>query len=62
MRDIKTCLTLIGWTNRHVATELTMNERQVRRWIAGEDVPDRVLKWLNVLADYHEQHPPPDKE
>lgn len=39
---------------------LDVNERTVRRWIAGQnDPPPAVLEWLEKLAAFVEANPPP---
>ena len=55
------CLALIGWSGRKLADMLQMDERQVRRWAAGADIPPRVATWLETLAKHHERHPPPER-
>ena len=56
-----TCLDLIGWSQRWLANQLQMDERQVRCWAAGATIPDRISAWLETLADCHERHPPPPR-
>jgi len=51
----------IGWTHSHLADRLVMSERQVRRWYAGDPVPNRVAEWLGCLAQHHAANPPPER-
>ena len=53
------CLDLIGWTQRGLAARLKMDERQVRRWAAGAEIPDNIATWLERLGRFHQQNPPP---
>jgi len=46
-----------------LAELLLVNERTVRRWIAGTAVcPEAIVVWLEDLARYHEARPPPEAE
>ena len=60
-RSLGECLALIGWSGRQLADMLEMDERQVRRWVAGATVPPHVMEWLAALADVHQRNPPPEK-
>ena len=54
------CLAVIGWSQRKLAERLDKDERQVRRWAAGEyAVPTEIAAWLERLAVTHEANPPP---
>lgn len=55
----RTCLTALDWSQRGLAALLDVDERQVRRWAAGAPVPPRIAVWLELLAAFHEAHPPP---
>jgi hypothetical protein len=56
-------LSTLRWGPRTLAELLLVNERTVRRWIAGTAVcPDAIVAWLEDLARYHETHPPPEAE
>lgn len=53
-------LTAVGWTPTILADQLSMNDRQARRWRTGENaVPYRVAEWLAKIAAYHAANPPP---
>ena len=57
---LRTCLTLLRWSQRGLAEALGMDERQVRRWALGAaDVPERVAAWLERRAEAMEADPPP---
>lgn len=53
------CLTALHWSQRGLAALLDVDERQVRRWAAGATIPPPVAAWLELLAAFHERHPPP---
>ncbi len=54
------CLAVLGWSQRGLAAMIGMDERQVRRWAAGEGVvPEDIATWLETLARVHEDNPPP---
>jgi len=55
----RACLDQIGWSQRGLAARLQMDERQVRRWTAGADIPRPIAAWLETLAQAHERHPAP---
>jgi ribosome-binding protein aMBF1 (putative translation factor) len=57
--QFRACLDLIGWSQRGLAARLQMDERQVRRWAAGADIPRPIAAWLEDLALFHERHPAP---
>lgn len=53
-------LTTLHWGPQVAARVLGVNERTIRRWLAGQnDPPAEVLAWILDLARYHEAHPPP---
>jgi len=57
---LRECLALLRWSQRGLADTLDADERQVRRWAAGEyPVPAPVAAWLDRLAAFHAKHPPP---
>lgn len=56
---LRECLTALSWGQRKLATILDMDERQVRRWAAGDRIPDDIARWLEVRAKHAEKHPPP---
>jgi hypothetical protein len=53
------CLHALHWSQRGLADILKMDERQVRRWAAGAEIPVEVSAWLEGLAKTHERNPPP---
>lgn len=56
------CLATIGWTPHQLATILSMEERQTRRWASGAyAVPERVAEWLERVAAFHAANPPPPR-
>lgn len=56
------CLRLIDWSQRGVADLLDIDQRQISRWAKGEyAIPKRIGDWLEKLARFHEQNPPPSK-
>lgn len=56
----RACLPLIGWTGQGLARLLGRNEREVRRWASGaQAVPPHIGPWLERLARFHENNPPP---
>ncbi|HXT81359.1 MAG TPA: helix-turn-helix transcriptional regulator [Acetobacteraceae bacterium] len=71
--QLRAALHALGWSQRNLALRLDMDERQVRRWAAGEyPVPQRVADWLTGMARYADAqtakrelyfaaHPPPRK-
>lgn len=57
--QFRAALVIIGWSQRHVATLLGVDERQARRWAAGAAIPPDIAKWLFDLVSCHEAYPPP---
>ena len=55
----RACLAALHWSQRGLADILKMDERQVRRWAAGAEIPVAVSAWLEALAKTHERNPPP---
>lgn len=55
------CLDALDWTQRGLAALLGVDERQVRRWAGGSRIPEPIAAWLETLAQFHEEHPPPQK-
>jgi len=53
------CLAALGWTKRGLAAILECDDRLVRRWAEGTDIPASVAAWLETLAKTHEALPPP---
>ena len=60
---LRECLDAIGWTQRGLAWQLDVHETRTRRWASGRyPVPPQVAGWLECIAEFHEQHPPPPPE
>jgi hypothetical protein len=55
--DLRTALTTIGWTQQMLADRTGVDERQVRRWLAGSRIPERVSVWLAEVAAFHAARP-----
>lgn len=53
------CLDAIGWTGRELGRQLSVDERQVRRWAGSAGIPDRIAEWIERLAQFHEANPSP---
>lgn len=60
---LRAALDRLHWSGRALAAILEQDERKVRRWAAGVyNPPEAVLVWLEILADFHDAHPAPDRE
>jgi hypothetical protein len=58
--EFRSALALLHWSQRGLADILGKDERQVRRWAAGQyPLPDAIAEWLRRLAQFHERNPPP---
>jgi hypothetical protein len=58
--ELSASLDAINWRPATLAEVLGVNERSVRRWLAGDAaVSDPVAAWLRDLASAHRRHPPP---
>lgn len=54
------CLHAIHWTPANLSRATRVSERTVHRWISGAyPMPERLAAWVEVLAEFHEAHPPP---
>lgn len=54
------CLALVRWSQRGFAEAIGWDESTVRRWMRdGGEAPPEIDAWLEVLAAFHEAHPPP---
>ena len=53
MKTLSELLTELGWSFRHLADELGVNERTVRRWSVDPNypMPSNVYAWLDLLAE-----------
>ncbi len=57
--EFATCLTVLHWSHSDLARELSVHRTQVVRWANGSRIPDRVVRWLEMLAAMHRANPPP---
>lgn len=57
----KACLDVLRWTPVTLASVLDMDDRQTRRWGSTAPIPAAVAAWLDSIATFHEQNPPPAK-
>ena len=54
------CLNILEYTTRGIAEVLGRPDRRVRRWSQGIiAIPDEVATWLDGMARYTQEHPPP---
>jgi transcriptional regulator with XRE-family HTH domain len=61
--NLPTILATIGWSQTELARRLGVNERTVRRWMAGDGVPPpAVLAWMGDVAAWIDAHPAPERE
>ena len=59
---LRECLAALAWSQRDFATIIGRDERQVRRWAAGDyDIPEHIAAWLEKLVRFHERNPPPGR-
>ena len=57
---LREVLALLHWSQRGLADATGVDERQVRRWAAGDSpVPARIGAWLEKLVVYHTENPAP---
>ena len=60
---LRHALHALHWTQRGLAAILGQDERRVRRWLAGTyETPRDVLEWLERLAGFHMDNPPPRRD
>ena len=58
---LRTCLDLIGWSQRQLAGILAIQFSSVQRWANGQTaIPPQVAEWLERVAATHEQNPLPE--
>jgi hypothetical protein len=59
---LREVLALLHWSQRGLADVIDRQERQVRRWAAGEySVPADIAAWLERLVAFHKANPPPQR-
>ena len=57
---LRIALAALHWTQRGLAAVLRRDERGVRRWLSGDyEPPADLLAWLETLAAFHRDNPPP---
>lgn len=62
MTRIAHALATLHWGPQVAARILDVNERTIRRWLAGQnDPPAEVLAWLEQCASFVRTHPPPGR-
>lgn len=58
--QLRECLDVLHWSQREFAAIVGRNDRQVRRWAAGQAViPADVADWLERWAERMQIDPPP---
>lgn len=58
--QFRECLEALHWSQREFAAIIKRNDRQVRRWAAGEaEIPLDVAAWLERWAYRMQSDPPP---
>ncbi|MQP67095.1 nuclease [Niveispirillum sp. SYP-B3756] len=56
------CLDALHWSQREFAAIINRNDRQVRRWAAGQaEIPPEVAAWLERWAGRMHSDPPPSR-
>jgi hypothetical protein len=54
-------LAALHWSQRDLADWSGYDERQVRRWAAGANIPLPVAAWLEQCMTWHKRNPPPKR-
>lgn len=57
-QELRASLTTLRWSQRDLAEEAGVDEKQVRRWMRGARVPAPVTTYLRMLAQYHQRMAP----
>ena len=59
---LREVLALLHWSQRGLADTLGCADSLTRGWARGRSVvPDGVAAWLEELAAFQAQHPPPER-
>jgi hypothetical protein len=54
------CLMILGWSIYELARRIGEHRNTIRRWVDGKSIVDpSVASWLEELAAFHLDHPPP---
>ena len=60
---LRAALSAARWTAADLAREAMVDERTVRRWVAGAyQPPERIVLWAEGLATFIAAHPIPVRE
>jgi transcriptional regulator with XRE-family HTH domain len=60
---LRACLSILGWSQRELANRAGWSEGAIRQWHTGKTlVPFDVGLWLEMLARFHADHPPPVRQ
>jgi len=52
----------LHWGPLALSSELSVNERTIRRWLTGASPPpDQVLEWLDHITALLDTNPPPKR-
>lgn len=56
--NLRLLLAEIGWSGRHLALRIGVNERDVRRWVENPaKAPPGLVAWLELLVATLRNHP-----
>lgn len=57
---LSTALYALHWGPIDLARVLDVNERTIRRWLAGQnDPPEQIVAWLEMIVAWLVDNPPP---
>jgi ribosome-binding protein aMBF1 (putative translation factor) len=60
--EFRACLEQLAWSQRDLARVVSLDDRLMRRWAAGQnEIPSNIAQWLKTLATFHAEHSPPLK-
>jgi hypothetical protein len=57
--QLASALSEMRWTNTDLGVLVGVDERQVRRWLARGDIPERIAAWVALRLALHRAHPCP---